>query len=369
MTVTDSTPSTPSTPSIASTPSVDEGVVEAFAMKVATDQAAGSNSMLVHLGDRLGIWGALASLGSTTSERLAERTGLAERYLREWLSAQAAAGYLVYEPAGRTFTLPAEHAAVLADDSSPAALIGGFDLTAAIWAGVDRLAHAFATGEGIGWHEQDPRLFTACERFFRPLYAGSLVGTWLPAVDGLVERLQQGMRVLDVGCGLGTPTLMMAEAFPASTFVGVDYHDESVRRASYAAELAGRDNVSFEQAGATDFGGTYDLVCYFDALHDLGDPVGALRHARSHLAQGGLVLAVEPGAADGLEGNLHPLGVSWYAGSTALCVAGSLSQEGTAALGAQAGAARLLQVLDEAGFSLARQVVQTPFNLVLEARG
>lgn len=369
MTLTDPTTTTTGSDSASGSGAaeIDMAAVEAAMMKVAGDQATASNSVLVHLGDRLGIWSALASAGAVTSAGLAERTGLGERYLREWLSAQAAAGYLVYQPVDRTFTLPAEYAAVLADDTSPAALIGGFDLTAAIWAGVDRLAHAFATGEGIGWHEQDPRLFTACERFFRPLYTSSLVQQWLPVVDGLVARLEEGIRVIDVGCGLGTATLLMAQAFPASTFTGVDYHAESVRQATYAAEQAGAGNVRFEQAGAGDFEGTYDLVCYFDALHDMGDPEGALRHARARLAEGGTVFAVEPAAADHLEENLHPLALSWFAGSTALCVAGSLSQPGQAALGAQAGATRTLQVFDAAGFGVAREVAATPFNLVFEA--
>ena len=342
--------------------------VEAFALKVAGDQAAGSNAVQVYLGDRLGIWSALASVPATTSTGLADRTGLSERYLREWLSAQAAAGYLTYEPDTQTFALPAEHAAVLADDSSPAAMIGGFEVTAGVWAGVERLAHAFATGEGIGWHEQDPRVFTGVERFFRPLYSSSLLADWLPAVDGLVDRLREGARVIDVGCGLGTPTLMMAQAFPASEFVGVDYHRASIERATYAAERAGVQNVSFEVATAADLGSGYDVVCFFDALHDMGDPAGALREAKAALTPGGLVFAVEPGAGDHLEDNLHVLGVAWYAASTALCLPGSLSQEGHLGLGAQAGATRTLEVFAQAGFGRARVVAQTPFNLVYEAR-
>lgn len=365
MTLTDS-----STATTEGAAALDEAAVESFAMKVAGDHAVGSNAVQVYLGDRLGIWRALASLGGTTSAGLAERTGLAERYLREWLSAQAAAGYLTYDAADQTFTLPLEHAAVLADDASPAALVGAFEITAAVWAGVERLAHAFATGEGIGWHEQDTRLFSGVERFFRPLYNSSVVDQWLPAVDGLVERLAEGIRVLDVGCGLGTSTLLMAEAFPASSFVGVDYHDESIRRATYAAERSGLGNVRFEQAGAHTFeGGPYDVICYFDALHDMGDPVGALRHARTQLAEGGVVFAVEPAAADRLEDNLHPLGLTWFAASTALCVPGSLSQDGQAALGAQAGAERTLEVIGEAGFASTREVARTMFNSVYEARG
>ena len=365
MTLTETTTATVT----ATTTELDEELVEAFAMKVVGDRAHAYNSVLVYLGDRLGIWSALASVPSATSAELAGRTGLAERYLREWLSAQAAAGYLRYDPRARTFTLPAEHAAVLADDASPVALVAGYEVTAAIWSGIERLAHAFATGEGIGWHEQDPRLFTGIERLFRPLYTASLVQQWLPAVDGLVARLQDGIRVIDVGCGLGTATLHMAQAFPASDFVGVDYHAESIRRAAYAAERAGVPNVRFEQVSAFGFEDGYDLICYFDALHDMGDPVAALRHARAGLAEGGVVFAVEPGAEDHLEQNLHPLGLTWYAASTTLCVPGSLSQDGQAALGAQAGADQLLEVFDAAGFAVAREVARTPFNIVLEARG
>jgi SAM-dependent methyltransferase len=349
---------------------LDVGALEAFAARIAGDLSVAYNSVQVYLGDRLGIWRALASVAGTTSEGLAERTGLAERYLTEWLSAQAAAGYLTYDGGTRTFSLPAEHAAVLADDTSPASLMGGFEVTAGMWAGVERLAHAFATGDGIGWHEQDARVFSGVERFFRPLYASSLVAQWLPAVDGLVTRLHEGIRVVDVGCGLGTATLMMAEAFPASSFTGVDYHDESIRRATYAAERTGASNVRFEQADAHSFdGGPYDAICFFDALHDMGDPVGALVHARERLAEGGVVLAVEPAASDRLEENLHPLGATWYAASTALCLPGSLSQHGQAGLGAQAGAERTLEVFGLAGFASRREVARTMFNIVYEARG
>ena len=326
--------------------------VQAFVMKVAGDHAVANNAVLAYLGDRLGLWRTLASMPPTTSFELADRTGLAERYLREWLAAQAAAGYLTYDPVDRRFTLPPEHAMVLADDDSPAALAGEYEVTAAMWAGAERLAHAFATGEGIRWAEQDPRAVTGVERFFRPLYASSLVPQWLPTVDGLVERLQRGARVLDVGCGLGTATRLLASAFPASSFLGVDNHQESIQGAVRTAERSGLTNVDFAVAGATDFdGGPYDVICMFDTLHDLGDPVGALRHARASLAADGIVFVVEPGAADRLEDNLHPLGLAWYACSTALCVPGSLAQTGRAALGAQAGSARTLEVFAEAGFT------------------
>ncbi|WP_146925112.1 class I SAM-dependent methyltransferase [Cellulomonas xylanilytica] len=344
--------------------------VVAFAGQIAQNHAIASNGVLTYLGDRLGLWRTLASVGPVTSAELAEHAGLAERYVREWVSAQAAAGYVTYDAATQRFTLPAEHAAVLADDDSPAALVGAFEITAAVWASVDRLAHAYTTGEGVGWHEHDDRLFSGVERFFRPLYAGSLVDAWIPAVDGLTARLTAGARVLDVGCGLGSATLLMAEAFPASTFLGVDNHGESVRRATAAAQRAGAaDRVAFTEAAADEYdGGPYDVICMFDALHDMGDPLGALRHARAALSDDGILLVVEPAAADRLEDNLHPLGLSWYAASATMCVPGSLSQAGGAGLGAQAGAARLLELFALEGFGTARVAATTQFNLVIEAR-
>jgi SAM-dependent methyltransferase len=348
---------------------LDLAAVEAFAMKVAVDHAVASNAALGYLGDRLGLWRALASVQSVTSSELADRSGLAERYVREWLSAQAAAGYVRYDAKEGRFHLPAEHAAVLADDDSPAAGAGGFEFSAAVWASIDRLAHAYATGEGVGWHEHDPRLFTGVERFFRPLYRNSLVQEWLPAVDGLMERLQAGIRVLDVGCGLGTATVLLAEAFPASRFVGVDYHLESVQKATAVAARAGvQDRVRFEQVQADGIdGATYDLICFFDALHDMGDPVGALETARRFLAPGGLILAVEPAAADRLEDNLHPIGMAWYAASSLVCLPNSLSQPGRAGLGAQAGPERLHDMFSAAGLS-AELVATTAYNLVFVAR-
>jgi SAM-dependent methyltransferase len=350
--------------------SVDLTAVEQFAGKVATDQAAAYNSVLVYLGDRLGLWKALASVDAITSTELAGRTGLGERHLREWLSAQAAAGYVDYDPATARFSLSAERAMVLADDDSPAFGAAAFEVIAAVWASVDQLAHAYATGEGVGWHDHDSRLFTGVDRFYRTFYRTFLVDEWLPAVDGLVERLQAGIRVLDVGCGLGSATILMAEAFPASTFVGVDFHEESVRRASAAAESAGvADRVRFEVGDATSYPGTYDLVCFFDAVHDMGDPVGALAHARSVLSPGGQVFAVEPYAEDRLEDNLsNPVAAVFYAASSCLCVPSSISQGG-AALGAQAGPTRLTAAFDEAGFTTARVAASTPYNLLIEARG
>lgn len=343
--------------------------VQDFAGRVAADGAAGYNAVLVYLGDRLGLWRTLASAGSATSAEIADRSGLAERYVREWLAAQAAAGYVTYDGATGSFTLPAEHAMVLADDQSPAAGVAEFEVIAAVWASVDRLAHAYASGDGLAWHDHDTRLFTGVDRFYSTLYRASLVSEWLPAVDGLVEALTTGIRVVDVGCGLGSATILMAEAFPRSTFVGVDDHSESVRRARAAAEQAGvADRVTFEVADAAAYAGSFDLVCYFDALHDLGDPVGALAQARAALVPGGRVLAVEPYAEDSLEANLaNPVALPFYAASACLCVPHSIADGGTA-LGAQAGPARLTAAFVDAGFAVAGIAARTAYNLVLEAR-
>ena len=348
---------------------IDFARVEAFAMQVAVDQGAAGNAVLAYLGDRLGIWRALATSGPVTSEQLAHHTGLAERYLREWLAAQASAGYVLYDAQTRAFTFPAEHAIVLADDDSPAAMAGSYETIAAIWSSVDKLAHGYATGEGVAWHEHDSRLFSGVERFFRPLYRGSLLTEWLPQVPGLVERLEQGIEVLDVGCGLGTATILMAEAFPNSTFVGVDYHEESVRLATEAAAEAGvSDRLTFEVQRTTSYAGSYDLICFFDTVHDLGDPVGALAHARSKVADGGLVVAVEPFAPDELAEGTDPVALRWFTASHSICMPNALAQGG-AALGAQAGPKRTLEVFDDAGFAHVRHVASTAYNMVIEARG
>lgn len=341
-----------------------------FAEKVAQDQAVASGAALSYLGDTLGIWAALAAAGPVTSEELAAHTGLAERYLREWLSAEAAAGYIRYDPDGGRFTLPPEHAAVLADDDSPAALAGGFEFIAALWLRTDRLAEAFWSGGGVAWHEHDAHLFRGVERSFRPLYRAALLQEWLPALDGVVDHLQRGARALDVGCGYGSATIIMAEAYPGSRFVGVDNHPPSITAARHAASVAGvQDRVEFLVADAATYDtGTYDLVCFFDTLHDLGDPVGAAAHARAALGQDGTLLLVEPLAHDRTEDNLNPVGLTYYTASTFVCVPNSLSQPVGLALGAQAGEHRLREVLTAAGFTRVRRAAATDFNLVLEAK-
>jgi 2-polyprenyl-3-methyl-5-hydroxy-6-metoxy-1,4-benzoquinol methylase len=351
-------------------PVLDFAKLEEFAGKVAGDQAAAYNAILVYLGDRLGLWQALGSVESTTAAELSERTGISRRYLQEWLAAQAANGYLAYDATTESFRFAPEGAAVLAEEESPTAMMAGFELIAAVWAVVDKLAHAYTTGEGLAWGEQDPRLFSGVARFYGTMYRNSLFTEWLPAVDGLVERLESGIRVLDVGCGLGVPTIMLAEAFPRSTFVGVDPHEESIHAARVAAAEAGvEDRVQFEIGDATSYDGRFDLVLYFDAVHDFGDPVGALAHARGALAPGGRVVAVEPFAEDTLEANLaNPIAGVFYVGSSALCVPHSVS-EGGAALGAQAGPARLTAVFREAGFASAHVATATATNLIIEAAG
>ena len=337
--------------------------------RVAGDRAIAYNAILVYLGDRLGLWQQLASVGSVDQPS----AGGAFRAVR------AAPAGVARDPGGRrlrlvrrrlgSFSLSTEHAMVLADEDSPAAGIAGFEVIAAIGPSVDRLANAYATGDGLGWHEHDSRLFTGVERFYWTLYRSSLITEWLPAVDGLVSRLESGIRVADIGCGLGSATILMAQAFPASTFVGIDYHEESVRRATAAAESAGvSDRVQFLVGDASEYAGEFDLVCYFDAVHDMGDPVGALGHARRALAPGGQVFAVEPYAEDTLEANLaNPVALTFYAASSALCVPHSVS-DGGAALGAQAGPARLVAAFADAGFGNARVAAATPYNLVIEAR-
>jgi SAM-dependent methyltransferase len=290
--------------------------------------------------------------------------------VREWLAAQAAGGYVIYDPESSTYELPPEQALALADEQSPAFMLGGFQLAAAVLADERKLIEAFRSGDGVGWHEHDHRLYEGTERFFRPGYRANLIGAWLPALDGTEERLNAGALVADVGCGHGASTLIMAEAFPSSTFVGFDYHEGSIDAARKAAEDAGlSDRVSFEVATAKDYPGSgYDLVCFFDCLHDMGDPVGALEHVHETLAEGGAVMIVEPYAGDAVEDNLNPIGRVYYCASTMLCTPGSLDQEVGLALGAQAGEAQLAEVAERAGFTSFRRATETRLNLVLEAR-
>jgi SAM-dependent methyltransferase len=328
---------------------------------------AAANAVLVLVGDKLGLYRALAEGGAQTAAELAKRTGTHERYIREWLAAQAASGFVTHDPERETFELSPEQAAVFADDDSPVCMTGGFHSIAACFADEPKLENAFRSGKGIGWGDHNSCLFCGVERFFRPGYRAHLVAEWLPSLDGAVDKLKRGAKVADVGCGHGASTLIMAEAFPNSEFIGFDFHEASVAHArQYAKRLK---NVRFETARAQGFPGSdYDLVTMFDALHDMGDPVGAAAQVRKSLKSDGTMMLVEPRAGDKLADNLNPVGRVFYAFSTQVCVPASLSQEVGAALGAQAGDARLADVVRSAGFSGFRRATETPFNVVLEAR-
>jgi SAM-dependent methyltransferase len=345
---------------------LDPAKLEPLLGKVVNELGAAANGALVLIGDKLGLFKALAK-GPLTSARLAEATGTHERYVREWLSAQAASGFVTYDPECATFRLTPEQATVFADEESPAFLGGGFMSVAAVYADEPKLAEAFRTGDGIGWGDRCNCLFCGTERFFRPGYKAHLVAEWLPALDGVVDRLEAGAGVADVGCGHGASTLIMADAFPKSCFLGIDFHDTSIAEAR--KNIGRRANVNFKAARAEDFRDAgFDLVTIFDALHDMGDPVGVARHVRETLKDDGTLMVVEPLAGDGLSDNLNPVGRVFYAFSTSVCVPASLNQEGRMALGAQAGEARLREVLREGGFTRIRRALETPFNMVIEAR-
>jgi SAM-dependent methyltransferase len=349
---------------------VDMKKLEAFLGKVVGDVGAAMSAALVVTGDKLGLWKALAAHGAMTPAELAKRTETAERYCREWLNAQASAGYVTYDPPSGKFELPLEHAIALADETSPAFVPGLFQVTEACWSGRAKIEQNFRTGGGLAWGQQHPCLFEGTERFFRSGYIGNLVGSWIPALDGVKGKLERGAKVADVGCGLGASTIIMAQAFPKSTFVGFDSHAGSIESANKRAKDAGvADRVRFEVAGATSYPGTgYDLVAHFDCLHDMEDPIGAAKHVRRTLAADGTWMVVEPFANDRAEQNHNAVGRVFYSASTMLCVPHSLSLEGPA-LGAQAGEARLRDVIvTGGGFSRMRRATETPFNLVLEAR-
>ena len=355
---------------MAATPTIDEAKLEAFMGQFVQDMGAAATAPLVVIGDKLGLYKAMADGEPVSPAELAERTDCRERYLREWLCQQAASGYVEYDAGDGRFRLPPEQALALAHDDSPAFIPGAFQLVAAIVKDEPHITERFRSGEGFGWHEHDHDLFEGTERFFRPGYLANLTESWLPSLEGVVEKLEAGARVADIGCGHGASTILMAQAYPASTFVGTDYHEASVEAARRAAERAGvADRVTFEVSSAKELaGGPYDLVCVFDALHDMGDPVGAARRVRSQLAADGTWMVVEPFAGDAIEDNLNPVGRVFYAGSTMLCTPASLSQEVGLALGAQAGEQRLAEVLNDGGFSRVRRAAETPFNLVLEVR-
>lgn len=349
---------------------VDTDRLDEFVGQVVGEIGASLNTALVAIGDRLGLYRAMAGVGPITPAALASATGTTERYVREWLNAQAAGGFVTYDAASARYTLPPEQALVLADEDSPAYLAGFFQIAAATIRDAPKISEAFLTGDGVGWHEHDHDVFEGCERFFRTGYRANLVSSWIPALDGVDAKLRLGAKVADVGCGHGASTLLMAAAYPMSTFVGFDYHPNSIATAQERARDAGvSDRVHFEVASAASYPGEgYDFVTNFDCLHDMGDPVGAAHHTLKSLDKDGTWMIVEPFAGDRIEDNLNPVGRAYYAFSTLICTPASLSQEVGAALGAQAGEARLGEVVRAGGFSRFRRATETPFNLVLEAR-
>ena len=349
------------------TASLDEDKLMRFVFRAVEEVGATLNAGLVVLGDKLGLYAAMADGAPTTAAELADRAGIAEPYAREWLAGQAAGGFVEY--ADGRYRLPAEHAAALVDEDSPAFVGGLFQIALGTVADTARVAAAARSTTGVGWHEHNDDVRDGCERFFRPGYAANLVSSWLPAV-GVADRLEAGARVADVGCGYGASTILMAQAYPRSRFVGSDYHPESIRIARQrATDAAVTDRVSFEVAGADAFSGTgFDLVTTFDALHDLGDPLAAARRVAAALAPDGVWMVVEPMAGDRVEDNLNPIGRAYYGFSTLLCTPASLSQPGAMALGTQAGPERIRRLVGEAGFAHVRSAAETPFNRVLDIR-
>jgi len=348
---------------------LDMQKLDAFMGRFVGDLGATFHAGMVVIGERLGLYKALAE-GAQTSAELAANTGTDERYVREWLSSQAAGSYVEYDPVAGKFSMTEEQSFALATEGSPAYIPGAFELATAALKAVPRLVDSFRTGAGLGWHEHDPGLFHGTEKFFRPGYAANLVDKWLPALDGVVGRLEAGGTAADIGCGHGASTILMAQAFPRSRFHGFDYHGPSIdwaRKSAERAEVA--DRIRFEVASASEFPGNgFDFVSAFDCLHDMGDPVGAAAHVRQALAPDGTWMVVEPFANDRLEDNLNPVGRIFYSASTLICTPASRSQEGAMCLGAQAGESRIREVLDRAGFTRFRRATETPFNLVYEAR-
>jgi SAM-dependent methyltransferase len=349
---------------------VDEAKLHQFIGQMLGDLGGAASIAMVRMGDTLGLYKALHAKGSMTVAELAAEAGVHPRYLREWLSHQAASNYLSYDPATQKFTLPEEQAMVFGVEDSPVYLLGGFELMAAMLDNQPKVEAAFKTGGGVEWGDQAGCMFCAVARFFRPGYHNNLVDAWLPALDGVVDKLNRGAKVADVGCGHGLSTIMMAKAFPNSQFVGFDFHQGSIDAARAHAHSHGvAQNARFEVGSAKDFSATgLDLVTFFDCLHDMGDPTGAAAHVHQSLKPDGSWMIVEPMAGDSLEQNLNPVSRLYYAGSTMICIPTSLSQEVGAALGAQAGEAKLREVITAGGFSTVRRATETPFNMVLEAR-
>ena len=349
---------------------IDSHKLETILNTAVGDLSAGYGGVMISLGYKLGLYRAMAGAGPLSSAEVARRSECAERYVREWLNAQVAGGYVAYHSSSETYELTPEQAMVLADDTSPVFIPTAWQVPASMWFDEHKAIDAFRTGRGVAWGEHDERLYCGVAAFYRNAYQGSLVQEWLPALDGVTEKLQRGARVADVGCGHGHSAVIMAKAYPNSRFWGFDVHEGSIEAARRNAEQAGvADRVSFVKAKAADYPPQdYDLICFFDCLHDMGHPERALRHAAEALAPEGTVMLVEPYAEDRVEDNINPVGRMYYAASTTLCCAHAISENGTHVLGAQAGEARLADLVRANGFSRFRRAMQTPFNLVLEAR-
>jgi SAM-dependent methyltransferase len=349
---------------------VNEQKLNQFLDRVVCDLAAGYGGVMVSLGNKLGLYKAMAGAGPLNSGEVAKRSGCAERYVREWLNSQAAGGYVVYHATSNAYELTPEQAVVLAQEDSPVFIPPAWEVPASMWFDEDKAVQAFKAGTGVPWSAHHGRLFCGVAAFYRNAYRGNLVSNWLPALDGVEDRLKAGARIADVGCGHGHSTIIMAEAFPKSRFWGFDGHHDSIKAARENARQAGvSDRITFEVASAKDYPTEgFDLICFFDCLHDMGDPVGAAAHAAEALFDDGTVMLVEPFAQDRVEDNLNPVSRLYYAASTTLCCAHSLSEEVGLALGAQAGEECLASVFEKAGFATFRRATETPFNLILEAR-
>jgi 2-polyprenyl-3-methyl-5-hydroxy-6-metoxy-1,4-benzoquinol methylase len=352
------------------TPSLDQHKLEKFLHKFVDELGASMCTALALVGEKLGLYKAMSGAGPLTAAELAARTSTNERYVREWLCAQAANGYVEYDSHSDRFFLPDEHALLLANEDGPAYIPGAFHMLSSVFRDQHKISEAFRSGEGVGWHEHHASLFEGCEKFFRPTYLHNLVGSWIPALEGVEQKLKQGAGVADIGCGHGASTILMAQAYPESSFYGFDYHQASIEQARQRAEKAGVQNrVRFEVATAKDFDERqYDLVCFFDCLHDMGDPVGAMGHVRETLDDDGTVMIVEPYASETLKENLNPVGRVYYAASTMICTPASRAQEVGAALGAQAPESKLREMVTAGGFKRFRRAAETPFNRVYEAR-
>jgi 2-polyprenyl-3-methyl-5-hydroxy-6-metoxy-1,4-benzoquinol methylase len=353
-----------------STLTIDQHRLQSFLSRALDDLSAGYAGVMVSIGHKLGLYKAMTAAGPVSSHELASRSGCAERYVREWLNAQAAGGYVAYHAASDTYELLPEHAMVLADEDSPVFLPHAWQVPASMWFDEEKSIAAFRTGDGVSWGDHDGRLHCGVASFYRNAYSGSLVSEWLPALDGVVEQLEAGISVADVGCGYGHSTILMARAFPRSRFQGFDAHAASIEEARRLAEAAGVSHrVRFEVSGAVEYpAGPYELICFFDALHDMGDPIAAARHAASALAPRGTVMLIEPFANDRVEDNLSTVARMYYSASATLCCAHAISEGGRLVLGAQAGEARLTEVHRKGGFFHVRRAAATPFNLILEAR-